>query len=501
VIVHNSGLHGIGICAVSALSEWLIVDVYRDGKHAYYKFVDAKVLEKNIESFTGNVPFSTQLKFKPDKKYFETLEFDIQSIMNRLNLASVHIDHLKLLLIVDNQKQIIDCDANGFFKNELLDKHKQSDNITNIFHLVHKVKDEQISIRFCWDFDGTPSPKIVGSTNLLRVDQGTHINSTLDCFRDVLFEIAEKDKRKILKSDCLLNIRCFTSISLYEPQYSSQTKEKLSVPRKNLSHLFEPLQIKFRNFLNENEELKQSLLKYFELYRNKQNARDNIIKSGKSITRLNSTLDSKLRDCTSHTVENSELFITEGASAGTCLIQCRDPRIHAVLGLKGKIQNIADDSRDFYKNKEIIEIINALGTGVEPDFDIDSLRYGKIIIASDADPDGSHIASLLLTAFLKLVPKLIDKGVIYLAQMPLYGVVSGSKFIPLHTKADADKYSQVNINVKIQRYKGLGEMNPNQLHECLINPTSRRLYQVPFPKNPEKIFDLMTNANLKRQLV
>jgi DNA gyrase/topoisomerase IV subunit B len=500
VIVHNSGLHGIGIVAVNALSEWLEVDVYRDKKHVHYKFVDAKVVDKKIENFEGTVPFSTQMKFKPDKKYFESLNFDIQSLRDRLHLASVHIDHLKLLLIIDGQRHIIDCDANDFFKDELLEK--SSDKITQIFHLSYKVKDEEVSVRFCWDFEGSTTPKIVGSVNLLRVDAGTHTNYTLDSFRDIFFEIAEKEKRKITKNDCLIGLRCFTSIFLYEPQYNSQTKEKLTVPKKNLSHLFDQLASKFRVLLLQNDELRQMLLKHFETYRSKQNAKDNIIKSGKTITRLNSTIDSKLRDCTTHTISNSELFITEGTSAGTCLIQCRDPKIHAVLSLKGKIQNIADESKDFFKNKEIIEIINALGTGIEPEFDLESLRYGKIIIAPDGDPDGAHIATLLLTVFLKLVPKLIDKGVIYLAKMPLYGTMLDGKFIPLHSKDDADKYAQSHSNnVKIQRYKGLGEMNPPQLYVSLIDPNTRRILRIPSPKDPQSIFNLMTSAELKRKLV
>ena len=636
-----AGLHGIGIVAVTALSEWLEVEVYRDNKHAKYRFVNAKIADKKVENHTGPVPFSTQVKFKPDKKYFESLIFDIDSLKDRLNLASVHIDHLKLLLVIDGKKELIDCDANDFFKKELLDK--SSDNITEIFQLSHKIKDEEVCVRFCWDFEGSVSTKLIGSVNLLRVDSGSHVNYALEMVRDIFFDFAEKEKYKIGKGDCLLGFRCFVSVFLYEPQYSSQTKEKLSVPKKILSPLFDKLTIKFKEFVLQNEELKQKLLKYFESYRHKQNAKDNIIKSGKTITRLNSTIDSKLRDCTSHSVANSEMFIVEGQSAGGGIIQCRDPKIHAILSLKGKILNIADDTKDFYKNKEIIEIINALGTGVEPEFDFESLRYGKVIIAADSDPDGcirtseriyikendilvptilediilnkekylgkitigfdrrqkmfvdstieyifnlkeddvyeiefedgkkqyftydhlfltdddkytmvknlldrfvvcrgknkkvvkitkvstekekvcdirtstdnfvlvesdcvvhnSHIASLLLTVFLKLTPKLIDKGIIYLAQTPLYGTMERDKFIPLHSKVDVDRYSQSHPGAKITRFKGLGEFDPSQLYECLINTTNRKLIQIKSPLEPQKIFDLMTSAELKRQLV
>lgn len=493
-----SGLHGIGIVAVNALSEEMVVEIFRDGKKAKYSFADAKVVSSEIVDYKDKTPFSTQIAFKPNKKYFETLTFDLPSIVDRLELASVHVKELRILFVVDGKQQLIDCDIKDFFNKELLDK--SSGDVTNIISMTHNIKDERVVMKFCWDFSGSTSTKSIGSVNLLRVDNGTHINCAYEIFKSVFEELAAKEKLKFSKGDCLVGLRCFISVSLYEAQYSSQTKERLSNPKKDLNHLFEPLISKFKALLLKENELRNNLLAHFTTYRKRLDAKGNIVKTGKNITRLNSMIDSKLRDCTTHTVVNSELFITEGASAGTGLTQCRDPKIHAVLGLKGKIINVADKNVDFFKNKEVIEIVNALGTGVEPDFDFDGLRYGKIIIATDADPDGAHIASLLMTVFLRLVPQLLKNGKIYMAQMPLYGTTANGKFIPLYNTDETDKYRQKFPNAHMLRFKGLGEMNPDQLKVCLIDST-RRLIQIPYPKDPKRIFNIMTDANLKRELV
>jgi len=386
-----SGLHGIGIVAVTALSEFMEIEVHRDNQHAHYKFENAKATESNVEPVTADkTPFSTQVLFKPHKKYFEALTFDIQMIRDRLKIASVHIPSLTLILIVDDTRETISCDMDSYFNEELLsDFNEKTSQLTPIMDLNVKVKDESLHIKFCWELGGKATPRMIGCVNLLNVKQGTHINRSFDLFRTVIHNWATKQKIKIDKQDCLIGFRGCTTIMLYQPQYTSQTKERLAVPKTKLDHLFSIAEKKFAEIFNSNTELHDSLLNYFQAYRKKLDSSKKIIKTdGNTVTRFNSVIDSKLRDCSTHSVDMSELFITEGASAGGSLIQCRNPKYHAILSLKGKIPNIAADSKDFLKNKEIIEIINALGTGIEPDFSIDGLRYGKIIFATDADADG-----------------------------------------------------------------------------------------------------------------
>ena len=493
-----AGLHGIGLVAITALSEWVSIIVYRNGKKGTYKFKSSKVIDKTIEDKDGkDKPFSTQITFKPDAKFFESVDIEIKSIRERLRLASIHIPKLKLILIVDDNKEVINCTFPDYFKEELIGKKKAK--TTPVFTINQNVKDEKLSIKFCWVLDEV-TRRQSGCINLLKVDQGTHINKTHSFIRNVFTEMAKKEKLTFLPDDCLIGFRCHSSMVLYEPKYSSQTKEKLEVRPTALDHLYEGLDQKLVKALNSNPEIKCTLLARFEMYRKKLTSSKAVVKSGLNVNRYNNIIDSKLRDCTTHSVEKSELFITEGSSASGSLIQCRDTAYHAILGLKGKIPNIADVKTDALKNKEIVEIINALGTGVEPDFTLASVRYGKIIIATDADADGSHICTLLMIVFLRLVPRLLKEGYIYRAVMPLYGGMVGKVFKPLYTDAEVEVFKAKHPNSKLQRYKGLGEMNPDQLKVCLLDGT-RRLQQITYPDNDSEILKLMLDASLKRTLL
>lgn len=496
-----AGLHGIGLVAITSLADYMEVIVYRDNKKASYRFEDGKFISENIIDFDSSKrPFSTSVCFKPSKKYFQTTQFEIEPIKDRMKLASVHIEHLKLAFVVDEKKDIIKHTIDSYFKETLLSNN--TTNVTPILEIRNKVKDEEVHIKFAWDMSTCGAPRHTGCVNLLSVDQGTHINLTYSLFRDLFSEYAKREKMTFLPQDCLVGFRCHTNINLYTPEYTSQTKEKLSCRKEKFDHLYNPLTLQLNALFERNVELKMQLLAFFESYRKSISANKNIVKGTKNVTRFNQVIDSKLKDCSSHTVEHSELFITEGNSAAGGLVQCRDTKHHAILGLRGKIPNLAAMKKDFLKNKEIIEIINCLGTGIEPDFTKDSVRYGKIIIATDADADGAHITSLLMVLFLKLVPGLIQDGTkIYRAIMPLYGATKSGKFHPLYTDEDVEKFVSQNPNIKIQRYKGLGEMNPDQLKICLLDQATRRLELIDYPEDKEEIFKLMTDAETKRGLL
>jgi len=495
-----AGLHGIGLVAVTALSDWVEITVYRDDKRAYYRFEDSILVKEETIDHKGDRPFSTQISFKPSKKYFESIKVDVNPIRERLKIASIHISHLKLILLVDGKKEIINCDINDFFKEALLDN--KNVNVSPIFMLKTKVKDEEIVVKFAWDYSNPSSPKHVGSVNLLSVNQGTHINRVYTVFRNVFTAYAKKEKLSFTPQDCLVGFRAMTNISLYRPEYTSQTKEKLSTSKIKLDHLFKDLEKQLETTMDKYPNVKTQLLGFFEGYRKGLSTNKNIIKGGMKVSRYNQQIDSKLKDCTSHLVEKSEIFVTEGASAAGGLVQCRSPKYHAILGLKGKIPNLAGTKKDFLKNKEVVEIVNALGTGIEPDFDEAHLRYGKIIFATDADADGAHITALLMVMFLKLVPTLLrQQKYIYRAIMPLYGAMVKGKFIPLYTDEQLEDFKVKNPNHKVQRYKGLGEMNPDQLEVCLLNPETRKLELIDYPENPSDIFKLMTSAELKRELI
>jgi len=501
-----SGRHGVGIVAVTALSETFTIEVHRDGKHAEYKWKNAKLISdvhKDVIATEDALPFSTKLHFKPSPKYFDSTDIDINYIRKRMKIASVHIPKLKLVLKIDGQKEVINCDVDKFFKEELLNGDKKG--VTTTKKLSTKIKDEELNIWWCYSMEGTKTPKQVGCVNLLAVDQGTHANKTYDLFRDVFSEFAKKEKMQFNKQDALIGLRVYTSLMLYHPAYSSQSKEKLSTSKKDLEEIYLTVKKELILQLHNDEKLRMQLLSFFETYRKKLDSSKNIIKSGGSVTRLNSVIGANLRDCTTHSVTDSELYIVEGTSAAGTLLQCRDVKNHAVMGLKGKsIPNVAaggTGAKNVLKNNEVTNIVNACGTGIEPDFDYSGLRYGKIIITTDADADGSHIATLLMALILKMMPKLIENNNLYIAVMPLYGATKGKIFHPFYSEEDKDKFVKANPKIQLNRFKGLGEMEPSELHTCLMNDKTRKLRLITTPADINAIYKLLVDPALKRKLV
>lgn len=495
-----AGLHGIGLVAVCALSDYMTVIVYRDNKKVTYKFVDGLYKEEQVEDFPSDKrPYSTSVIFKPSLKYFQTLNFTISRIRERMQLASVHIEHLKLILIVDGNKEIIKLSMSDFFNKTLLDpKYERSP----IFQTSNKVKDEELGVMFAWEFKGSPVPKMSGCVNLLTVDQGTHINLVQSIMIDIFNEYAKQEKIKIQPRDCLVGFRCHVNTSMYTPEYTSQTKEKLSSRKEKFEHLIPGLSEKIKKLLDGNEDVKMQLLHFFELYRKGLSAKSVITKGTTKVTRFCQDIDSKLKDCTCHSLDNSELIITEGKSAAGGLVQCRDPRFHAILGLRGKILNLATAKKDFLKNKEIVEIVRALGTGIEPDFSMETARYNRVLFAADADADGGHICALLMILFLKLMPGWLQpQNRVYRVVMPLYGAVKAGKFYPFYDDESLETFTKANPNIKIHRYKGLGEMNPDQLKTCILDKSTRRLEVIEFPENKEEIYQIMADAEIKRGLL
>jgi len=245
-------------------------------------------------------------------------------------------------------------------------------------------------------------------------------------------------------------------------------------------------------YFNSNPDILEQLLEQFQEYRHRLDYKK--LKAGNSNKRA-FTKFTKLRDCTSN---KGELFICEGDSAGGGLIECRNPKLHAVFPLKGKIP-CAAASKDILKNKEISELIRAIGTGVGTSFDISKLRYEKIVCCTDADADGDHIAALLILAFALLVPEIIKQGHFYVAKTPLYAINDKKTFLPLWTEEELTKAKAENR--RILRCKGLGELNPNQLQTFTTNEKTRSLINVQFPDDLTPIIKLFTDVESKRALL
>jgi len=487
----SSGLHGIGLVAVNALSETYKIEIYRDNKYAIFEFKNAKFLRKNIVEYTKDRPFSTKIEFKPDRKIFEKLEPDIDRLRKRLIISSVELPNVTLILNVDKNREVISLDRNIYFQNYCLLQNDKD--ITEIVTSKVKIDPEIFQVMFCYSFNGSVSPRILSSVNLLHIDSGgTHVNWFVDILKDIFNNKAKKLGIKFQPQDCLCGIRAYINLSLKNPEFHGQTKDKLVNKRSYLEVLSSKLKQNIENYFNVNQELTQKLLEHFENYRKKLDSKKLKLNT---VNRRASTKYTKLRDCTSRF---GELFIVEGDSAAGSLLQCRDPRTVAVLPLKGKIPNIAT-KKNILANKEVGELIQSLGTGVTPHFDINKLRYSKVICATDADPDGSHIACLISMIIAVLVPEIVISGKYYIAQTPLFAINEKNFFKPLWSN-DEVKIA-LNDDRKISRFKGLGELSPNQLKYCLVDNNTRKLVQLNYCKNLDDLIKLFSSSDEKRLLL
>jgi DNA gyrase subunit B len=487
----SSGMHGVGLVAVNALSSEYRIEVYRNKKHAIFEFKDTKFKGKKINSFTESPPFSTKIEFKPDKKIFESLLPDIDRIRRRLTVASAQLpEGYTFVLNIDGKREIFRLTIDEYFSEQCnLKEH------TPIVKLESSQNPEIFNVIFSYELQGTISPKILSSINLLPVDGGgTHVNIFYDMFREFFMSKAKKYGFSFLANDCLSGLRAYLILDLIKPSFSGQVKEKLEVRKTYLQPFIKQLSTQLESYYSKHEDELKLLLEKFAEYRNKLDS--NKVKANTNGKRA-TTKFTKLRDCKSR---NGELFVVEGESAGGPILQCRNPNIHAVFPLKGKILNISkNDASQIVKNKEMSELLSAFGTGFGANFDISKLRYDKIICATDADPDGGHIASLITMAIAILTPEIIRQGKYFIAQTPLYAISEKKEFIPLWDKESLDEAIAKNRN--IQRYKGLGEMNPDQMKISLIDEATRRLIPITFTEKIQWYIDLFSTSEEKRKLL
>ncbi len=487
----SSGLHGVGLVAVNALSEKYIVEVYRNKRHAIYEFNNAKLIQEKKEEFTGEPPFSTRILFKPMKNIFEELLPSIERIRERLFVASVEMPKVKFVLIIDNKKEVINISKQNFFKEYCLANGDKD--CTPIIEIFSDKSPELFRASFCYSFDGSSSPKIRSSVNLLPVQKGgTHVNLFIDLLREFFISKAKKYNFKFQPNCAICGLRGYFSLSLVKPDFSGQTKDSLTNKKTDLVKFIPQLKTGLEDFFKDHEEdLLIPLLTHMENYQRRLDSKKIItVDSNRRV----SVKYTKLRDCNK---PNGELFIVEGQSAGGSLIQARDPSLHAILPLKGKPPSTIN--KDILQNKEMFELIQSIGTGYGPDFNIDNIRYNKIICAADADDDGFHIFCLLTLNLVATIPEIIKKGFYYLAMTPLFAINKKTVFTPLWTKDELEKARK--NNEPISRFKGLGELTPQQLKKCLLDEKNRRLIQIEYSENIEDMFKLFSDAEEKRSLI
>ena len=488
----SGGLHGVGVSVVNALSEWLEVEVRKEGNVYYQKYHRGKPEEdvKIIGSCEAN-EHGTTVRFKADGDIFETLVYNYFTLSNRLKELAYLNKGLTIVLSdlrKDEKKEEIYKFDGGIldFLNEIV--KEEATIIDKPFYVSAEQDNVGVDVTFTYT---TSQNEVIYSfvNNINTHEGGTHVQGFRTALTKVINDVGKaqgllKDKDgKLMGNDIREGVVAIVSTKIPQPQFEGQTKGKLG--NSEVSGIVNSIvSSSLKIFLEDNPAITKIVV---EKILNSKKAREAAQKARELVLRKSvlevGSLPGKLADCTSKKAEECEIFIVEGDSAGGSAKQGRDRYNQAILPLRGKIINV--EKAGLHKSLESSEIramVTAFGTSIGDTFDISKLRYGKIILMTDADVDGAHIRTLILTFLYRYMRELINEGNIYIACPPLYKVSSGKQIIyaynDLELKNVLAQMNQDNKKYTIQRYKGLGEMNPEQLWETTMNPDGRLLLKV-----------------------
>jgi len=485
----SGGLHGVGASVVNALSEWLTVRIHLDGKIYEQRFSRGDPTQE-LAVIGETEERGTYIHFKPDSEIFEELEFDYEVLKQRLKETAYLTKGLRIILIDKRQipEKVKEFHYEGGIKEFVANINRNKTPIYNQVFYGEGSKDGiyvEVSLQHNEGYQEVVHGYV---NNINTIDGGTHLvgfraglTKTVNDYARKFGLLKENDKN-LSGEDVREGLTAVISIKLADPQFEGQTKTKLgnSEARGAVeSVLSEQLQY----FLEENPAVGKTIVEKSVLA---SRARDAAKKARELVRRKNvlesGRLPGKLADCSEKDPEKCEIYIVEGNSAGGSAKNARTPKTQAILPLRGKIMNVEKTRLDrVLINEEIKAMITAFGTGIYDDFDISKLRYHKIIIMTDADVDGAHIRTLLLTFFYRFMSPLIENGKVYVAQPPLYKVEKGKKEYYLYDDNELDKLLNEigREGIKpIQRYKGLGEMDANQLWDTTMDPERRTLKRV-----------------------
>ncbi|MCL2404339.1 MAG: DNA topoisomerase (ATP-hydrolyzing) subunit B [Defluviitaleaceae bacterium] len=485
----SGGLHGVGASVVNALSEWLVVRVHKDGKVYEQKFARGdKITELQVVGETED--HGTFVHFKPDPEIFSELEYNFETLKQRFREIAYLTKGLTIEItderITPNSTRSY-CYEGGIQEFISYINQNRTPITQEVFYCESKHENVLVEIAIQYN-DGFQENTYSFVNNINTHDGGTHttgfrssLTKTLNDYGRKFGLLKEKD-RNLTGEDVREGITAVISIKLEEPQFDSQGKGKLNNSEARTA-VESVLGEHLTYFLEENPTVGKTIIEKCVI---SARARDAARKAREDVRRK-SALDSgrlpgKLTDCSEKDPALCEIFIVEGDSAGGSAKNARTPRTQAILPLRGKILNVEKARLDnILANKEIRAMITAFGTGIHEDFDISKLRYHKIVIMTDADVDGSHIRTLLLTFMYRFMPDLISEGFVYIAQPPLYKVEKGKQKHYVYKDEELERLLDEigrEGNKSIQRYKGLGEMDAEQLWDTTMDPENRILLQV-----------------------
>lgn len=486
----SGGLHGVGASVVNALSTWLEVRVHRNG-HEYFERFELGHSTKDLQDLgeTESKETGSNVKFKADPTIFtETTTYNFETLRHRIQQLAFLNKGLKITIRdkrdEQNPVEFTYCYEGGLveyvnFLNENKTKTHES-----VVYCEGEV--DRISLEIAVQYTDTYTKNLLSFTNnIFTPEGGTHEDGFRAALTRVINNYARENKMlknedSLQQDDCLEGLTAIVSVKHPNPQFEGQTKTKLgnSEVRGITSKIFQEA---FERFLLENPAQAKVIIEKTILAAHARLA----AKRAREATRRKSPLDSlgmasKLADCRSKESEKCELYLVEGDSAGGSAKMGRNSEYQAILPLRGKVLNVEKCRLDrALENKEILSMIQAIGTGIHDEFNLSKARYHKIVIMTDADVDGDHICILLLTYFFRFMPELITAGYIYIAKPPLYKLQAGKRVEYAYSDEEKDNYlAQMGEKTAIQRYKGLGEMDPSQLWETTMDPQRRTLTRV-----------------------
>ncbi len=507
----SGGLHGVGSSVVNALSEWCVAEVCQGGKIHRQRY-ERGVPRTDLEVIGSTEKTGTLIQFKPDAQIFETVDFNYESISHRLRELAFLNKGMEIRVVDERSGQ-----AESFlFEGGLVEFVRFLNEGRNTLHpepIYLQGEREGVGVEVALQYnDGYQETLFTYANNIKTTEGGTHLvgfrtalTRTINAYaarnnlvKDIKFTIAGEDTRE--------GISAVVSVKVPEPQFEGQTKGKLG--NSDVRGLVESLTSEaLAEYLEENPDVARRVVeKIVEAGRAREAAR-----KARELTRRKGVLDGaslpgKLADCSLRDPDQTEIFLVEGDSAGGSAAQARDQNFQAVLPMFGKPLNVEKARIDrVLGNDKLLPLISALGTSIGEDYDFSGLRYGKVIIMADADVDGSHIRILIMTFFFRYMRELIERGKLYIAQPPLFLIKKGKQEHYAFDEADRDTYiEQLGGNgdtrgLMVQRYKGLGEMNPEQLWETTMDPQTRTLLQVTLDDavEAEHIFTLLMGEQVE----
>jgi len=498
----SGGLHGVGVSAVNALSEWMVTEVRRDGKlwrQEYKRGVPQGAIKQIGKA--GKEETGTKQAFKFDKQIFtEDIDYRFDTLVQRFREMAFVTRGVTIKFVDERNDREMTFYFEGGITSFVRYLNRNRENLHPVVYVEKEI--EGIGVEASIQYTDAYTESVYSFANTINtIDGGTHLTGLRSSLTRVINDYARKSG--LLKDsdpnfsgdDTREGLTAIVSVKHPNPQFESQTKVKLMNPEVQ-TYVTQVVGDAFGTFLEENPQAAKAIVaKCLTSARARdaaRKARDLVIRKS-ALESL--TLPGKLADCSERDSSKTELYIVEGDSAGGSAKQGRDRHFQAILPLRGKIMNTERARLDkILSSNEIKALISALGTGIGDNFDVEGLRYGRVIIMTDADVDGSHIRTLLLTFFFRYMPKLIEDGHLYIAQPPLYRVAYKNQVKYAYTDKEKDKIiKEVGEKATLQRYKGLGEMNPVQLWETTMNPENRTLLLVTIEDAAEsdRTFDML----------